>query len=226
MLPVSIVIPAGPGDHSWHELLPQLAAAQAQEIVLALTEQDDNRPHPGKARIVRARAGRSTQLNAGAAASQADWLWFLHADSRVTERTLVALQNFVAADENAIGYFSLGFLDDGPRWMFLNAWGAALRSRVFGLPFGDQGLLMPRRVFEMLGRFDETLSKGEDHALIWMARAKGIPLRAINATIHTSARRYAENGWWRTTRMHLRMTREQATRFSNDSKIHEVIDPP
>ena len=224
-LSVAIVIPVGPGDRSWLPLLPQLATAEVREIVLALTDEDDIAQSSGNVRIVRASAGRSSQQNAGAEATQADWLWFLHADSRVTPRTLDALKDFVSADEDAIGYFKLGFLDDGPRWMFLNACGAALRSRVFGLPFGDQGLLMPRRIFERLGRFDESISKGEDHALIWMAREQGIPLRAIKATIRTSARRYAENGWWRTTTTHLRMTREQATRFSRHAKKNEVIDP-
>ncbi len=223
-LSVAIVIPAGPGDRAWTGLLPQLIAADAQEVVLVLAEGDDLAKQIFAARIVRAPAGRSHQLNAGASASQAEWLWFLHADSRLTPRTLEAMQDFVAKNEDAIGYFKLDFLDDGPKLMFLNAWGTALRSRFLGLPFGDQGLLLPRRVFDALGGFDEAIGKGEDHALIWMAREKSIPLRAINASIQTSARRYAENGWWKTTKTHLRMTREQATRFSRQAKTNEAID--
>ena len=220
---VAIIIPAGPGDTAWRKLLPQLAAANALEIVLVLAEGDDEFADThANTRVMHSSAGRARQLNAGAHASHADWLWFLHADSAVTTNTLEAMRGFVEANQDAIGYFHLGFLDDGPRWMFLNAWGAVLRSRLFGLPFGDQGLLMPRRIFERLDSFDESVGKGEDHALIWAARAKDIPLRAIKATIRTSARRYAENGWWRTTRAHLGMTREQATRFSRRIKASEV----
>ena len=174
--------------------------------------------------MIHAPAGRARQLNAGAAATKADWLWFLHADSEVTTRTLTVMRDFVGADADAIGYFRLGFLNDGPRGMFLNAWGARLRSRLFGMPFGDQGLLMPRRVFAALGGFDESIGKGEDHALIWAAHAQGIPLHSLNATIRTSARRYAEHGWWRTTWQHLRLTRTQAEKFSRHARAPAAIE--
>lgn len=195
--------------------------------MLALAEGDVG-PVDGylNTRVVHSPAGRARQLNSGAQASQANWLWFLHADSEVTATAIEAMHAFVDANEDAIGFFRLGFLDDGPRWMFLNAWGAALRSRLFGLPFGDQGLLMQRRTLEALGGFDESVGKGEDHALIWSARAKSIPLRAIKATIRTSARRYAENGWWRTTKAHLGMTCDQATRFSRRARVNEANTRP
>jgi len=82
------------------------------------------------------------------------------------------------------------------------------------LPFGDQGLLMPRRVFEALGGFDETQPGGEDHALVWAARHAGVPLVALRAPMFTSARKYAQAGWWATTRLHLRLTCTQAWRFA------------
>ncbi len=222
---VAIIIPAGPGDAAWRLLLPQLAAAAADEIVLALADGDAGLANSDlNIRVVHSPAGRAHQLNVGANASGAEWLWFLHADSVVESRTLDAMHAFVSEAPQAIGYFRLGFVNDGPALMFINAWGAGLRSRWMGLPFGDQGLLMPRKIYEALDGFDESVGKGEDHALIWAARARGIPLRAIKATVRTSARRYAENGWLRTTMMHLRMTREQATRFSRRTKLHEAID--
>ncbi len=222
---VAIIIPAGPGDGAWRTLLPQLANAAVDEIVLALVDGDDGLSDSDlNIRVVHSPAGRAHQLNVGAKASRAEWLWFVHADSVVPGRTLDAMHAFVSEAPDAIGYFRLGFVNDGPALMFLNAWGAALRSRWLGLPFGDQGLLMPRTIFEALGGFDESVEKGEDHALIWAARARGIPLRAIKATLRTSARRYAENGWWRTTMTHLRMTREQAKRFSRRTKLHEAMD--
>lgn len=222
---VAIIIPAGPGDTAWRNLLPQLDAAYAQEIRLVLAEGDDAIPPSARSRldVLHAPAGRARQLNAGAAASTADWLWFLHADSEVATRTLDVMRDFVSADADAIGYFRLGFLNDGPRAMFLNTWGARMRSRLFGMPFGDQGLLMPRRVFAALGGFDENVGKGEDHALIWAAHAGEIPLRALNAIVRTSARRYAEHGWWRTTWQHLRLSRTQAANFSRRARAKAAI---
>ena len=213
---LAIVIPAGPGDDAWQGLLPQLEGAHAAEVVLVLPREAPGLPAtlPGNVAVCRAPAGRARQLNAGATATKADWLWFLHADTRVTAATLAALGRFVAGDRNAIGYFDLRFLDDGPRLTGLNTIGANLRSRWFGLPFGDQGLLLPRRVFATLGGFDETEPGGEDHALAWAARRARVPLVALRAPIYTSARKYARAGWWATTRLHLRLTCTQAWRFS------------
>lgn len=213
---IAIAIPAGPGDLAWQGLLPQLGDARAEEVVLVvpLDAPELTAVLPGNTAVHRSPAGRARQLNAGAAATRADWLWFVHADSRVTAATLEALHRFVAADRAAIGYFDLRFLDDGPRLVVLNTIGAALRSRWLGLPFGDQGLLMPRRVFDALGGFDAAEPGGEDHALVWAARRAGVPLIALGAPIFTSARKYAHGGWWATTHLHLRLTCTQAWRFS------------
>ncbi|MGV8942834.1 glycosyl transferase family 2 [Thermomonas sp.] len=215
---LAIVVPAGPGDIAWQGLLPQLVPAAAREILLVLPDDTTDAPNnlPANVRTVRASAGRASQLNAGANTGVARWLWFLHADSRVDATTLAAVAAFVAEDADAIGYFDLGFLDDGPWLTALNAAGANLRSRIAGLPFGDQGLLMPRRVFDALGGFDLSLPSGEDHALVWKARHAGIPLRRLAAPIYTSARKYAQHGWWRTTRHHLLLTCRQAWRHSRE----------
>lgn len=218
---LAIVIPAGPGDRTWEGLLPQLAAARAREVMLVLAQGDDEVMDtlPANVTVIRSAAGRARQLNAGAVRADADWLWFLHADSRIVAATLYALHRFVETDETAIGYFDLRFLRDGPRLMFLNTLGALVRSRLLGLPFGDQGLLMPRRVYDAIGGFDEHVGAGEDHAAIWAARALDIPLRALRAPVYTSARKYAQRGWWATTRDHVRATAQQARRFSRPEQV-------
>lgn len=213
---LAIIIPAGPGDHAWRALLPQLADARARDVVLVVArcEDDTVEPLPGNVTLVRSAAGRARQLNAGVHVTDAGWLWFLHADSRIASSTIPALRRFITDDATAIGYFDLRFLHDGPRLMWLNALGAHLRSRWLGLPFGDQGLLMPRRVYDAIGGFNEGIGGGEDHAAVWAARARGVPVRAVRAPLYTSARKYAQLGWWATTRRHVRLTLEQARRFS------------
>jgi hypothetical protein len=218
---LAIIIPAGPGDHAWHDLLPQLKGAGALDIVVVLARREDDTVQtlPSNVKVALSAAGRARQLNAGAAATCADWLWFLHADSRIVPSTVGALRRFIETDEVAIGYFDLRFQDDGPGLMFLNAFGAYLRSRWLGLPFGDQGFLMPRRVYDAIGGFNERIESGEDHALVWTARIEHIPLRPLHAPIYTSARKYAQRGWWATTREHLRSTVKQAHVYSRQELL-------
>lgn len=213
---LSIVIPVGLGDDAWRGLLPQLESIPAREVVLVRTDQDVaiRAKLPITVREVHSIAGRARQLNAGATASSGDWLWFLHADSRLTPNTCAALQRFIGKDRDAIGYFDLRFLGDGPALTAINTFGAWWRSRVFGLPFGDQGFVMPRRVFDAVGGFDENVMAGEDHAMIWTARRAGVRIVPLRASIHTSARKYVEGGWWNTTRHHFALTWSQARRFS------------
>lgn len=219
---LSIVIPAGPGDTAWQGLLPELARVRAAEIAMVFSNEHPADPVPltdQRLLLAISPAGRARQQNAGASATTAPWLWFLHADSRLAPETLPRLYEFIARNQPQLGYFDLRFQDDGPRWTQLNALGARLRSRWLGLPFGDQGLVIPRRVFEALGGFDESVPNGEDHALVWRAKRSGIPVRAVGAPLLTSARKYSQQGWWRTTTRNLRLTCQQAWVFSRVERV-------
>lgn len=209
---LSIVMPVGPGDTSWPPLhATLLERADAAELLPVFAEDD---PQPVPIGALRSPRGRARQQNAGAYAAQREWLWFVHADTALTPEALPALRHFLATEAPALGWFRLRFADEGPRGlrrrMRWNAAGANWRSRTLGLPFGDQGLVLPRLEFDRLGGFDPARPYGEDHALVWAARRAGLPLRAIDAALITSARRYAECGWAATTLLHMRLTIAQA----------------
>lgn len=209
---LSIVLPVGPGDRAWPPLYQALCEhAPTAELLPVFAEND---PQEVPAGALRSPAGRARQQNNGAHAARRTWLWFVHADTHLTPETLPALRTFLERNEPALGWFRLRFAEDSPRalrWaMRANAAGANWRSRRLGLPFGDQGLLIPRLEFDRLEGFDPSLPYGEDHALVWRAKRTGLPLRAIDAALVTSARKYAERGWLRTTFRHLRLTAEQA----------------
>lgn len=211
---LSIVMPLAAGELAWRALWSELDAhgVAAERIVSAVD--GDLQALPEAAVVVRGPAGRARQQNAGAARAGRRWLWFLHADSRLAPDTLAAIERI--PEHDLLGYFDLRFHDGGPL-MRLTALGADLRSRWLGMPFGDQGLLLPRGLFDALGGFDERLGSGEDHALVWAARRARVPLHRIGAPLHTSARKYRQHGWLRTTAQHWRATVEQAHRFSRSS---------
>jgi hypothetical protein len=216
---VSIIVPVGSGDESWRSLLVDLGGASANWQLLLIAV--DKEPGDFATIVSRsglgcrvqwetAAAGRAEQMNLGAARSTQPFVWFLHADSRLGADALVALENSLQSQPDALHYFDLTFQDDGPLLTRWNALGARIRSRYLGLPFGDQGFCMKRDVFYALGGFDEGAPYGEDHLLVWTARRHRVPLHRVGASIATSARRYRTNGWLPVTLQHSWRTWRQA----------------
>lgn len=218
---LAVVVPLGPGERAWRGLVGALTPLPATaRIVLVATDPSDlpaaDDPALADLRagvvLLTAPRGRAAQQNAGAAAAERSHLWFLHADSRLADSTLGALAATMRRHPDALGYFDLRFAADGPAAVRLNELGVRVRSRVLGLPFGDQGFFLSRTTFDRLGGFDPTVSSGEDHALVWAARRAGVPVVAAGAPLYTSARKYAAGGWLATTLRHVALTAAQAWR--------------
>lgn len=145
------------------------------------------------AAVVAAPRGRGTQLAAGAAAGRAPWLLFVHADTRLGPGWRDAVGRHRARTDSVgrAGYFRLRFDSPAPlarRWERAVAW----RSRVFGLPYGDQGLLIARAFYDRLGGF-RPLPLMEDVDLV--RRIGRGRLVALDADAVTSAARYERDGW-------------------------------
>lgn len=139
--------------------------------------------------------GRGTQLRAGARAARGDWLLFVHADTVLGEGWRTEAAAFMAGSENArrAGVFRLSFDDGAPAARRLEKM-AAWRARTFGLPYGDQGLLIGRDFYDSLGGF-RPLPLMED---VDIARRIG-RRRFVHfkARAHTSAKRYRRSGYMR-----------------------------
>lgn len=146
----------------------------------------------GGARVVRAFQGRGVQLKAGGEAARGDWLLFVHADTRLGPawRESVAAHAGGSADLAACFRFRL---DDGSWKARAIEFGVSLRVRLAGLPYGDQGLLVSRTLYDEVGGF-AALPIMEDVDLlrrIGRRRLRGLPTVAI-----TSADRWRQDGWW------------------------------
>lgn len=205
---LSIVIPVAPNDQSWRYLLLDLAEfGQELEIILATCQsQADDFKMPDNVRWLPSNQGRAQQLNAGAKQSTRDFIWFLHADSRLTTEVIATIRHYLKKDDKHLAYFRLKFADDGPIQMILNAWAANIRSQYFDLPFGDQGFILSRVLFVQLKGFSEHINLGEDLDFILRVKAAGITLQGLPASLITSARRYQQHGWLLTTARHIFLT--------------------
>lgn len=209
---LSVIVPLAPGEDEWRGLVAQLEAVIDNDCELILVAAGDAVAWTSRfpQQTLACEAGRACQLNVGARAGRGEFLWFLHADTRLSPGAWPALQSFVARGEKALGWFDLAFRRDGPPPVRLNAWGANLRSRYLKLPFGDQGFIVPAALFAELGGFDEQAAYGEDHLLVWAVRRAGYRVVPVGALLSTSARKYARHGWGRTTLRHVWLTAVQA----------------
>lgn len=133
---------------------------------------------------------RGGQLRRGGEAARGDWLLFLHADTVLSPGWTREVRRHMHEAPAAAGYFRLAFDAPGAAPALVAGW-ANLRARSLGLPYGDQGLLVARRVWQAAGGHpDQPLM--EDVALV-----RRLPLRPLEATATTSAERYRRDGWLR-----------------------------
>ena len=147
------------------------------------------------ARVVGAPRGRGTQLAAGAAAASGNWLLFLHADCRLAPGWMAAVEAFITAPGAAgrAGYFAFA-LDDSSRAARRLERIVAWRCRTLGLPYGDQGLLIARALYDAVGGF-AALPLMEDVDLARrLGRRRLLPL---GVAAFASARRYRREGYIR-----------------------------
>ena len=145
------------------------------------------------AAVLEAPRGRGSQLAAGAAAAGGEWLLFLHADTRLPAGWDLLVSAFAADPANLerAGVFALRLDDSAPAARRLEAI-AAWRARRFGLPYGDQGLLIARDFYETLGGF-RPLPIMEDVDLV--RRIGKARLATLKGHVTTSAARYRRSGY-------------------------------
>jgi rSAM/selenodomain-associated transferase 2 len=147
------------------------------------------------AKVIAAPRGRGPQLAAGASAAAAAWLLFLHADCRLGPGWEQAVARFVAAPDapSRAGYFALALDDASPAARRLERT-VTWRCRVLALPYGDQGLLIARSLYDAVGGF-AAIPLMEDVDLV--RRLGRRRLAALPATACVSARRYRQGGYVR-----------------------------
>ena len=178
---VSIIIPLALKENNHDALLSDLKETQA-EIILS------------------SEGTRVESLNKGAAKAKYNMLWFLHADSRISVENIKALDSVIKSQPNALHYFYLRFDEGG--LLSLNGLGANIRSRLLGLPYGDQGLCISKKQFESIGGYPDTLPYGEDVLFVRKAKKAGVKLNPTGSKLMTSARKYQTQGWLNVTWRH------------------------
>jgi rSAM/selenodomain-associated transferase 2 len=112
--------------------------------------------HAG-ADIVKAEAGRGTQLRAGAARARFPWLLFLHPDTELEagwEREVSQFIDRVEAGRrrDTAAVFRFAIDDEGATLRLIEGI-SAVRSRLLKVPYGEQGLLISRALYNEVGGY-------------------------------------------------------------------------
>ncbi|MDZ8118223.1 TIGR04283 family arsenosugar biosynthesis glycosyltransferase [Pontiella agarivorans] len=142
------------------------------------------------------REGRACQQNLGAEKTNGELLLFLHADTELPDGWDGQIRETLADDSVALGAFSFQVRENFPGRKCIEET-ANWRSRVWKLPYGDQGLFMRRSVFERLGGFPAQPIM-EDYAFVCAARKLGRVVTRPEAAV-TSGRRWLHHGVWKVT---------------------------
>lgn len=135
--------------------------------------------------------GRGIQQNAGAALASGDILFFLHDDTYPPSEFPYLIRRTCQREDVAIGCFRLAFSPSDRKLDSIAAW-ANLRTAVFRLPYGDQGLFCRRAVFEKAGGFWQEYLM-EDVGLVRECRKSG-RLAVLSSPVYTSPERYLRKG--------------------------------
>ena len=137
---------------------------------------------------------RGAQMADGAATAKGDWLLFLHPETALEPGWEMEAESFISQAEMErprAAVFRFALDDFGGEARRAEA-KAALRTALFALPYGDQGLLIPKRLYKKLGGY-RALADQEDADLvrrIGRRRLVSLRARAVNvARPHKSALR-------------------------------------
>ncbi len=209
---ISVIIPTLNAEDGLARTLSALVPATVDGLVRELiivdggsTDTTLNIADAAGADIVRSEAGRGVQLAAGAKRARFPWLLFLHADTELEQSWTREASHLIEGIETgrrpqAAAAFRFALDDSGAAPRTLEAL-VALRTRLFKLPYGDQGLLVSRALYEEVGGF-RPLPLMEDVDLVRRIGRRRIVLFRSRAL--TSAARYRRDGYLR------RMARNQA----------------
>lgn len=191
---VSLVIPTLNASATLPETLAVVAGAARETIVVDGGSRDEtvDIARSAGATLISTNRGRGTQLAAGARAAGGDWLMFLHADSVPQPGWEDRLAEFTSDPANreraAVFRFAIDIDLRLARRMERNV---AWRSRVLGLPYGDQGLVIGRAFYDSLGGFRD-IPIMEDVDLVRRVGRRRLVI--LDATMTTSGVRYRRKG--------------------------------
>jgi glycosyltransferase involved in cell wall biosynthesis len=188
---ISVVIPTSNSERLLPRCFDSLITAAVRGVVREVIVSDAGSSDgtltiadAAGAHIVHSRKGRSHQLAEGAAVAKSDWLLFLHPETMLEPGWEVEAESFIdqaVMERPRAAAFRFALEDFSGEARRAEA-KAGLRTALFALPYGDQGLLIPKRLYQKIGGY-RALADMEDADIvrrIGRRRLVGLRSRAVN----------------------------------------------
>ncbi|HWY61104.1 MAG TPA: glycosyltransferase [Rhizomicrobium sp.] len=184
---ISVIIPTLNAERKLPRCFDSLIAAAVRgvvrEVIVADRGSSDDTlliADGAGARIEHAGKSQSACLQAGATAARGDWLLFLYPETALEPGWETEAESFMSQEmpeRPRAGIFRFALEDFGGEARRAEA-KAALRGFILALPYGDQGLLIPRRFYNKLGGY-RALARMEDADMVRrIGRRRLVHLRA------------------------------------------------
>ena len=194
---IAIVVPVLGDTPELHVLIDRIDSwsEQPKEIVVVSAANDPELSAFCAAhgcRYLESEPCRGAQLDKGARSAEAPVLWFLHADAVPYPSSLGDIALALAEGAES-GHFRFKFTGPSSWRKELLEWLVKLRVQMRGIPYGDQGLFVRRRVYMECGGFPHQ-PLFEEVALVKKLRARKT-FRQLETPIGVSPRRWERDGW-------------------------------
>ena len=151
MSKISIIIPTLNEANNLPLLLSDLSILQKEgEILIVDCGSEDKTIDVANiygARVYKSKErNRGLQLDIGARNSKGEWLFFLHADTRLTHNWFTKINSVFKGDKNSIYFLKFKINDKKIIYRVLEIL-VNFRSQYFKQPYGDQGLIIHRTTY-------------------------------------------------------------------------------
>ncbi|NER01698.1 MAG: glycosyltransferase family 2 protein [Okeania sp. SIO3C4] len=146
--------------------------------------------------IISSVPGRATQMNCGAKIATGKILLFLHGDTLLPSNFDRMLEDILVKPKIIAGAFELSIRGTTKGLRIVERM-VNWRSRYLQMPYGDQGIFLPAKIFQEIGGFPE-IPIMEDFELIRRLKKRG-QIAIVPTPVFTSGRRWQKLGILKTT---------------------------